>query len=170
MFTFFYSTLFFIEAWFRKVGKRVKPLYIILFLAALAVSVFIVSRNDSHIMIMQRHKFPPNYQYMIYSLPYVSLFVLIKRMWPLENVNPNLVTEFIEWCSFNIFEIYLVHSFVAHFPFYFVPELLPHFSVVSVYCIVLAFNMGVSLALVYIYQKVILECKTAWNRHRSSAR
>ena len=102
VFTFFYSTLFFLGAWFRKVEKRVKPLYIILFLAALAVSVFIVFRNDSHTLIMQRHKFPPNHQYMIYSLPYVSLFVLVKRMWPLENVNQNLVTKFIEWCSFVI--------------------------------------------------------------------
>jgi len=164
VFAFFHASFFFLGAAFRSIEKWVKPVFAAVFLLVVIMACITLYSNDNYTLIMQQYKFWPKYQYFIYSLPYLGVFILVKRSAVLEKVRPNYFTQFIEWCSFYIFEIYLVHSFVAHFPFYFVPELVTRFSVLSIYMIVLSYTMVVSLMLVYLYAVTVEKIRAIFAR------
>lgn len=112
----------------------------------------VVYHLDGRQFILQENKFPPTFQYLVYSLPLVLIFALAKRLRrPPGGRVLRRVTRLLTWCGMNIFSIYLFQGVACSMPFIFIPSLEARFTPFRLYWIVLAFNTGLSLLLTLLF-------------------
>jgi hypothetical protein len=117
---------------------------------------------DGGRLVLQGNKFPPSFQYLVYSLPLIHVFVLSRLLWkdplggPLRRIGGLLA-----WCGVNVFGVYLFQGVACSLPYLFVPALGRHLPPLAIYGIVLTFNVAVTLALTLVYTK--LEARVTGN-------
>jgi hypothetical protein len=107
---------------------------------------------DNKELFIQRYKFPPAIQYLIYSLPLVHFFVLLKRKLQQTSCTYNgRYSLFLRWCGVNIFYIYLFQGAVCSLPYFFMRPLVAVIHPAILYGLILCFNLVLTLVLSYLY-------------------
>jgi len=143
----FYALFFVLGAIYRAGESDFGPkeaacsLGINLLLAAL------VYHLDGNTLKMTPYKFPPNYQYFIYTLLLVHVFILARPYWgqPKAAAIKPLV-----WAGRNSYVLYLVQGAVCSIPIYFVHQ-LETTNPWKLYAIVYSFNVLVSFGVSWLY-------------------
>ncbi len=105
------------------------------------------------VLEIQKYKFPPAIQYLIYSLLLVHAFVLLKKK--LQTKSPDYrgrLSRFLRWCGINIFFIYLFQGAVCSLPYFFIEQLTDTLHPVPLYGLLLSFNLALTLAATYLYR------------------
>ena len=112
----------------------------------------VVFYSDNKVFIIDRYKFPPAMQYLIYSLPLIHVFVLLKRTLKQKSCTFNgRCSLFLRWCGTNIFYMYLFQGAVCSLPYFFINDLVSVFHPAILYGLMLSFNIVLTLAVSYVY-------------------
>lgn len=151
----FMQHFFFIGSTFRLTEDKIKlyPL-IISFAFLLFVIWWLIYQADYKLMI-QSHKFPPSLRYLLFSLPYLYVFILFKCFYSKALIKlPAFIKKGIMWSSRNVFDIYLIQSLVCSLPYYFVPKLKDSISPFHLYLAVLTFNFTLTVFFVWFYKQI----------------
>ena len=112
----------------------------------------VVFYSDNRTLSIDRYKFPPSMQYLIYSLPLVHLFVFLKRKFKQRSsVFAGRISRFLRWCGINIFFIYLFQGAVCSLPYFFINYLVPVVHPAILYVLILSFNIVLTMAVSYVY-------------------
>ncbi len=93
-------------------------------------------------------------QWLVYSLPLVHVFTLIRPYWNTV-LRPRItrIATILEWIGRNSFTVYLIQGFVCSIPFLFADKLSTSISSTTLlFCIVYGFNVIVSVLLSRLYQ------------------
>jgi hypothetical protein len=107
---------------------------------------------DGQQLNIQKYKFPPATQYLIYSLLLVHCFMLLKKWCKTRlGFDNGRWAPTLRWCGINIFTIYLFQGFVCSLPYFFIDSLIPRLHPAALYFLVLGFNLAITLLLAYIY-------------------
>jgi hypothetical protein len=89
------------------------------FIVSVALCVMIFSFDQQHLPL-QKYKFPPTIQYLVYSLPLVHLFVILKRYLPAIVYNGTGKTaRLFRWCGRQVFIIFLMQGVACSIPYFF---------------------------------------------------
>jgi hypothetical protein len=151
----FYLFFFVLGVIFREQEDQLdtRGLLMSLFLTiCLAVVVFY---SDNGVLFTDRYKFPPATQYLIYSLPLVHIFALLKKKLRQGAFTfSGRCSLLLRWCGINIYYVYLFQGAVCSLAFFFVQYLVPVFHPAILYGLILSFNILLSLAATYLYVKV----------------
>jgi len=101
---------------------------------------------------IQSHKFPPTFEYLIYSLLPIHLFLIAKRSWNSLNIDSSHRSlTFLEWCGKNVFFIYLFQGIVCSLPYYFLPLMIDRLPAPVTYTTILVFNLVLTLTVTWLY-------------------
>ncbi len=116
----------------------------------------IVFVSDGYQLDIQKYKFPPATQYLIYSLLLVHLFIMLKRRFIHNPENHTCRLYFLlHWCGVNTFKIYLFQGFACSIPYFFIDSLVATINPGILYFFLLSFNIGFTLLLTYLYNITI---------------
>ena len=115
----------------------------------------VVYHADNGVLFTDRYKFPPATQYLIYSLPLVHIFALLKKKCSHGSFSfAGRCSRLLRWCGINIYYVYLFQGAVCSLAFFFVKYLVPFFHPAILYVLILGFNILLSLTVSYLYVKV----------------
>jgi len=118
---------------------------------------------DGNRIVLQENKFPPSFQYLFYSLLLVHVFVVARRSGKFPGGVPfRHAARFFAWCGKNVYFIYLFQCAVCSLPYLFIPALRGRLSPFAIYCVVLTFNISVTLVVTRLY--VMLEAVAVGNK------
>lgn len=107
---------------------------------------------DGGRLALQENKFPPSFQYLFYSLLLVHVFIAARRSGKVPSAAPfSLSVRFFAWCGENVYFIYLFQCAVCSLPYLFIPSLRSRLSPLVLYCVVLTFNISVTLVVTRVY-------------------
>jgi surface polysaccharide O-acyltransferase-like enzyme len=110
---------------------------------------------DGGRLVLQENKFPPSFQYLVYSLPLIHVFGLSRLLWKNPLGGPfRRVTGLLAWCGVNVFAVYLFQGVACSLPYLFVPALARRLPPLGTYGVVLAFNVAVTLVLTLLYTRL----------------
>jgi hypothetical protein len=149
----FYLFFFLWGVTFREQEQNLNTKMIVAQMILSVLLGLIVYLFDGQQLNIQKYKFPPATQYLIYSLFLVHFFMLLKR-WCRGKVKfgNRWWALILRWCGINTFTIYLFQGFVCSLPYFFIDSLLPILHPVALYFLVLSFNIVLTLLLAYTYQ------------------
>lgn len=152
----FYLFFFMAGVIFREQEDYLDLSAVVLSLSVTAVLGLVVFYKGGAVLHIQNYKFPPSTQYLIYSLLLVHVFVLLKKkLQPRLYTYQGKVPRFLRWCGVNIFSIYLFQGAVCSLPFFFINQLMDTLHPVSLYCLLLIFNIALTLLATYLYKSVL---------------
>lgn len=148
----FYLFFFLLGVIYRSAEDHVQGDMIVLsFIVSVALCVMIFSFDQQHLPL-QKYKFPPTIQYLVYSLPLVHLFVVLKRYLPAIVYNGTGKTaRLFRWCGRQVFIIFLMQGVACSIPYFFMHHLIPAVNPVFLYVLLLIFNLILTLMLAYGY-------------------
>jgi hypothetical protein len=93
-------------------------------LLAVGLSLVVYFSDGQH-FYTDRYKFPPAMQYLIYSLPLVHVFVLLKQTLARRGFAfSDRAGRFLRWCGRNVFTLYLYQGAVCSLPYFYIDQLL----------------------------------------------
>ena len=148
----FYGIFFFLGSTLRMIEKQITLRKLLIFLAFVLLFVGIVFFRDNCSLVVQRHKFPPSLPYFFYSLPYLWVFIFFKCFHSNAFSRiPAVLVNFLQWSSREVFNIYLIQSFVCSIPFYFIPLIKDAVPFYILYLITLTFNLSFTICGVWLY-------------------
>lgn len=146
---FFYLFIYLLGTIYKIKEQNIRTKYLIASLAISVALVCIVFYVDDYKLLIQKHKFPPTFSYLAYSLIQIHTFIILKRLWKYQG--QGYVYTFFEWCGKNVFYIYLFQGAVCSLPFFFVKPAHAHIHTFILYWIVLLFNICGTLLVTYQY-------------------
>jgi len=123
----------------------------------------LVFQLDGSTLKLTHYKFPPNYQYLIYTLLLVHVFILAKPYWG--QPKSMAIKPFI-WAGRNSFALYLIQGAVCSIPVYFIQKLGTS-NPWKLYGIVFSFNLLGSIGLSWMYVMATEGCSRFMNAKRS---
>lgn len=140
---------------FREQEQSLNTRMIVTQLVLSILLALIVYFFDGQQLNIQKYKFPPATQYLIYSLLLIHLFMLLKK-WCKEKIkhDNSWLALLLSWCGINTFTIYLFQGFVCSLPYFFIDSLIPRLHPVILYFVVLVFNIALTLLLAYTYRVI----------------
>lgn len=104
---------------------------------------------------IQKYKFPPAMQYLIYSLLLVHLFVILKGWFGLRSgIRRGKWFVLLRWCGINVFIIYLFQGAVCSLPYLFIDSLVATVHPLALYTLILSFNITLTLTVSYLYRYI----------------
>ncbi len=121
----------------------------LMFVICLGLVIFY---HDNSTLCLQKYKFPPSIQYLIYSLPLVHIFLVLKKI----SIEKHFTYDgkcslFLRWCGINSYYIYLFQGAVCSLPFLFIRPLTASVNPAVLYCLVVIFNLALTLLVSYVY-------------------
>lgn len=147
----FYTIFFLLGAIFQIEEHNIKPRELLLSFAITCLLCGLVFHLDGNALRLSGYKFPPTYQYMVYSLPLLHLFALIKPLWRfVENSWVNELLKPLAWSGRHSYILYLFQGAVCSLPTYFVIY-FNGLSNTALFGVVFSFNVSVSLLLTWLY-------------------
>lgn len=156
----FYSVFFLLGAIFRIEEHKLKQSELLLSFAITCLLCWVIYHFDNNEFRLSHYKFPPTYQYLIYSLPLVHLFAIIKPLWSfVENCFIIDLLKPLAWSGRHSYILYLFQGAVCSLPSYFI-TFLDGLSNTELYCVVFSFNVSISLLLTWGYTFVFYRAKT----------
>ncbi|MFC1769469.1 acyltransferase family protein [Nitrospirota bacterium] len=145
-----FYTFFYLLGGLMKTLSFEKIKYIGLFIFVLVINVAMVSQLVPDFNF-QRHKFPPNALFLVYSLFSVLLLMLARgNEQLLRKYKNNVLIRFTRTCGKNSYSIYLYQGFGATIIIP-IAEYLKTGNVALVLCIVFVINLAASLSLSNIF-------------------
>lgn len=151
----FYLFFFMLGAIFREAEKTLESGATALSLAVAAGLAMLVYSMGGGVLEIQKYKFPPATQYLIYSMLLVHVFVLLKKKLQAKGYGyRGRAARFLRWCGVNIFSIYLFQGAVCSLPYFFVDRLTGSLHPVIIYSLLLSFNLTLTLFAAYLYRTV----------------
>lgn len=151
----FYLFFFMLGFIFRDGEGTMQSSSTALSLAVTAAMGLLVYAMGGGVLEIQKYKFPPAIQYLIYSLLLVHVFVLLKKKLQAKSRDyRGRAARFLRWCGVNIFSIYLFQGAVCSLPFFFIDQLTRSLHPLPLYCLLLSFNLGLTLSAAYLYSTV----------------
>lgn len=155
----FYLIFFMLGAIFREQEHSVDMRAVLVSLLITASLGLLVFYMNGAVLEIQKYKFPPSIQYLIYSLLLAHVFVLIKkRLQQKPYTYRGKCFLFLRWCGVNVFYIYLFQGAVCSLPFFFIDQLTGALHPVFLYGILLSFNVVLTLLVSYVYKTVQVYC------------
>ncbi len=155
-YTSFYLFFFVLGMIIRDHEDRIDYGSIMLSLLLVICLGFVIFYHDENIFHMQKYKFPPSVQYLIYSLPLVHVFVLLKKISREKHFSyTGKGSLFLRWCGINSYYIYLFQGAVCSLPFLFIRPLIATVNSAVLYCLIVCFNLTLTLLVSYLYVTVI---------------
>jgi fucose 4-O-acetylase-like acetyltransferase len=155
-FVYFYLFIFMAGVAYRIDEQKLSIRYTklsFLFNLALALITFYYLDNGS--LNIQAQKFPPSFEYLIYSSLLIHIFVITKHAWSYpEETSSNPVLKGLEWCGKNVYFIYLVQAVVCSAPGHFISALRNYLPIPGIYVVVLLFNLVFTMLLTFLYLKI----------------
>jgi fucose 4-O-acetylase-like acetyltransferase len=125
-------------------------------LLSFAVNCFLawlIFQFDGQELRLSRYKFPPAFQWLVYSLLLVHIFVLVRPFWR-DHIRPRIarLAGGLEWLGVHVFTVYLIQGLVCSIPYLFVDRLATlSESAWFLYPVVFAFNVALSIALTVLF-------------------
>lgn len=155
---FFYATYFFLGSTFRIIEKKITLKQFTILFSIILLFIGIAIHNDEYTIILQGHKFPPSIPYFLYSLPYIFIFIFFKLFYPnqLSNI-PSTIKKTLIWSSNEVFNIYILHSFICYLPYFIIPNFVGEISPFILYFITLLFNLISTISVVWIYKRIVFQ-------------
>lgn len=152
---FFYLFIFMLGVAYRVDEENIPISFLRLsFLFNLSLAFAAIIFKDA-VFSIQKYKFPPSMDYLIYSLLIIHLFLIIKSVGNYQEATANnQIFRLFEWSGRNVFFIYLMQGVVCSFPHLFVPSVLKYLHPLMIYLIVLGFNEFFTLLFTFLYLKV----------------
>jgi fucose 4-O-acetylase-like acetyltransferase len=149
----FYLFFFLWGVIFKEREQILAPKIIVTQLVLSILLGLVVYFFDGQQLNIQKYKFPPSTQYLIYSLILVHFFMLLKR-WGRGKVKigHRWWVLILRWCGMNTFSIYLFQGFVCSLPYFFIEPLVPRIHPAALYLLVLSSNIAITLLLAYAYR------------------
>ena len=148
----FYLLFLLLGMIFREQEQRLETVSILLSLLLTTCLGLVIFYSDNRELFTSRYKFPPSIQYLVYSLPLVHVFVLLKRKRQQSSRAYNRASSLLlRWCGVNIFYIYLFQGAVCSLPGYFIEPLVAVFHPGILYVLILSFNLVLTLVVTYVY-------------------
>lgn len=152
----FYLLFFMLGVIFRDQEKSLEARAVGLSLIITAALGLLVLYMGGGVLEIQKYKFPPSIQYLIYSLLLIHVFVLLKKKVQLKSYSyRGKISRFLRWCGVNIFSIYLFQGAVCSLPFFFIDRLTEGLHPVPLYVLLLSFNLVLTLLVSYLYRKMV---------------
>jgi len=111
----------------------------------------LVFHLDGNTLKMTPYKFPPNYQYLIYTMLLVHVFILARPYW---GQPKSAAIKPLVWAGRNSYVLYLFQGAVCSIPIYFVHQLGTDNSW-KLYALVYSFNVLASFGLSWLYVTAI---------------
>ena len=147
----FYAIFFVLGAIYKSEETTIKPRYIALSLGYTCILLWMIYHFDNNTLLLSRYKFPPSYQYLVYSLPLLHVFILLRPLW--ESTGIKKVRKFllwIEWSGKHSYVLYLIQGAICSLPSYFVASL--HISSATLlYLTIFSFNVMGTILLSFVY-------------------
>jgi hypothetical protein len=151
----FYLFFFVLGVVFRGQEDHFDSRELLLSLLLTICLAMVVFYSDNGVLFTDRYKFPPATQYLIYSLPLVHVFALLKKKFSQSSFAfAGRCSLLLRWCGINIYYVYLFQGAVCSLAFFFVKSLVPVFHPAILYGLILVFNIFLSLTVSYLYVKV----------------
>lgn len=150
---FFYSFFYILGTIYRIKEDRLSASLVLISLGVNCFIAWLIFQMDGGELRLSRYKFPPSLEWLVYSLPLVHVFVLLRPYWnKILRPKINRLAAGLEWIGSNSFTVYLIQGLICSIPFLFagrLSEAVP--STLLLYLIVFSFNVTVSIALSIIY-------------------
>ena len=147
----FYAIFFVLGAIYKSEETTIQSRHIALSLGYTSILLWIIFHYDNNTLQLSRYKFPPSYQYLVYSLPLLHVFILLRPLW--KNSGIKKIRQFllwIEWSGKHSYVLYLMQGAVCSLPAYFVASL--HISSPTLlYLTIFSFNVMATLLLSFFY-------------------
>jgi len=148
----FYLFFFMLGVILREQEDRLDTKSILLSLMFTVCLGLIIFNCDNNELFIQRYKFPPAIQYIIYSMLLAHLFVLLKiKLKRTSCTYQGKYSLFLRWCGINTFVIYLFQGAVCSLPYFFIRPLVSVVHPAILYGLILSFNIVLTLAVSYLY-------------------
>ena len=168
----FYSFVFMLGVVYRMEEKSVAPRHVLFSLVLTCLVAFLIFQLDGELRL-SRYKFPPTFQWLVYSLLLVHVFILARPHWQ-NRIRPRIgpLAPGLEWLGENVFTVYLIQGLVCSIPFLFVAGLSQAISsTVLLYLIVYSFNVGLTVVLALLYSAGAARVKNLTDKliHRRAA-
>jgi hypothetical protein len=150
----FYLVFFMLGTIFRDQEEVLEARAVLLSLLITAALGLLVLFMGGGVLEIQKYKFPPSIQYLIYSLLLIHVFVLLKKKLQFKSISyRGSISRFLRWCGVNIFTIYLFQGAVCSLPFLFIDRLKEGLHPVPLYVLILSFNLVFTLLTSYLYRR-----------------
>lgn len=147
----FYSIFFLLGSIYQIEEKRIKQRDLLVSLAITSLLCGMIYHFDNNELLLSQYKFPPTFQYLVYSLPLLHLFALIKPRWHLaDNSTVGKLLKPLASAGKHSYILFLFQGAVCSLPGYFLGA-IPVNSNLGLYGFVFAFNVGLSLLLTWCY-------------------
>lgn len=155
VYIYFYLFVYMLGVAYRLDEQSIRTYYLKLtFFLNVILSLIVFFYFDNVTLQIHSQKFPPSFNYLIYSLLLIHVFVITKRIWNYSDFAPtSKIFQFLEWCGKNVYFIYLVQAVVCSVPDFFIPIVKKSVSTLMLYFVVLTFNMFFTLLLTFFYVK-----------------
>jgi fucose 4-O-acetylase-like acetyltransferase len=152
----FYAALFFLGSTFRIIEKHITLRQFVISLVFVLFFVCMAIHTDEYRIVLQAHKFPPSLPYFSYSLLFLYVFVFFKCFHhQLLLKIPSVIKNLLKWSSREVFNIYLVQSFICSLPFFFIPWLRGIVPPLLLYCMTLLFNLTFTIFFVWLLRHIL---------------
>lgn len=147
----FYSIFFLLGSIYQIEEKRIQQRDLLISLAITCLLCGMIYHFDNNELRLSQYKFPPTFQYLLYSLPLLHLFALIKSRWNLAgNSAIGKLLKPLAWAGKNSYILFLFQGAVCSLPRYFLSS-FPVNTNLGLYGAVFAFNVALSLLLTWCY-------------------
>lgn len=149
----FYLFIYMLGVTYRQEERNVKVLYLNLSLLLNIILCFVIFFHfDQGVLKMQELKFPPSFNYLIYSLPLIHIFAIAKSSERYSNfASSNKFAALSEWCGRNVYFVYLVQGVVCSLSGFLISMTKDRLPILITYLIVLTFNVSLTLLLTLLY-------------------
>jgi len=149
----FYLFFFMLGVIFREYEDALDIQSVVLSLLIASGLALLVFFMGGKVLEIQKYKFPPSMQYLIYSLLLVHVFVLLKKILEAKSYEyKGRISRFLSWCGVNVFTIYLFQGAVCSLPYFFINGLIEVLHPFWLYCFLLLFNILLTLLATYLYR------------------
>ena len=149
----FYLFFFMLGVIFRAHEELIDSNSVLLSLVITSGLGLLVFFMGGGVLEIQKYKFPPSMQYLIYSLPLIHVFVLLKKKLQKKSYDySGFMSRFLRWCGVNIFAIYLFQGAVCSLAYFFIDQLTKSLHPFPLYCLLLLFNISLTLLATYLYR------------------
>lgn len=159
----FYALYFVLGAMYRAGEKDLGTKEVCASLGINLLLAGLIFHLDGNTLRLSPYKFPPNYQYLIYTLLLVHVFVLARPYW--DRVTTRALNPLV-WAGRNSLVIYLFQGAVCSVPFHFIPS-IDTGNPWKLYVLVFSFNVIVSFFLSWVYVTVFVYSGRWWMKIRA---